>query len=98
MSRPSAELIASHLRVICSASKTTIIVQFHHYLETLINFRGINVQNLENYSFIQDNTRSRNFANKFIGHVLNEQGTGYEHIFSWYEYSISIELKMGPVI
>ena len=33
-----------------------------------------------------------------IGHVLNEQGTGYEHIFSWYEHSISIELKMGHVI
>ena len=33
-----------------------------------------------------------------IGHVLNEQGTGYEHIFSWCEYSISIELKMGLVI
>ena len=33
-----------------------------------------------------------------IGHVLNEQGTGYEHIFSWYECSISIELKMGHVI
>ena len=33
-----------------------------------------------------------------IGHVLNEQGTGYEHIFSWYEYSVSIELKMGHVI
>ena len=28
-----------------------------------------------------------------IGHVLNEQGTGYEHIFSWYECSISIELN-----
>ena len=33
-----------------------------------------------------------------IGHVLNERGTGYEHIFSWYEHSISIELKMGHVI
>ena len=33
-----------------------------------------------------------------IGHVLNEQGTGHEHIFSWCEYSISIELKMGHVI
>ena len=33
-----------------------------------------------------------------IGHVLNEQGTGYEHIFSTYEHSISIELKMGHVI
>ena len=30
-----------------------------------------------------------------IGHGLNEQGTGYEHIFSWYEYSIAIELKNG---
>ena len=36
--------------------------------------------------------------NRAIGHVLNEQGTGYEHIFSWCEYSISIELKMGHVI
>ena len=33
-----------------------------------------------------------------IGHVLNEQETGYEHIFSWYEHSISIELKMEHVI
>ena len=33
-----------------------------------------------------------------IGHVLNEQGTGYEHIFSWYKCSISTELKMGHVI
>ena len=33
-----------------------------------------------------------------IGHVLNEQGTGYEHIFSSYEHSISLELKMGHVI
>ena len=33
-----------------------------------------------------------------IGHVLNEQGTGYEHIFSWYEHSLSIELKMAHVI
>ena len=33
-----------------------------------------------------------------IGHVLNERGTGYEHIFSWYEHSVSIELKMGHVI
>ena len=30
-----------------------------------------------------------------IGHVLKEQGTEYEHIFSLCEYSISIELKMG---
>ena len=34
----------------------------------------------------------------FIGHVLNGQGTGYEHIFSWCEHSISIKLKMGHVI
>ena len=33
-----------------------------------------------------------------IGHVLNEQRTGYEHIFSWYKHSVSIELKMGHVI
>ena len=33
-----------------------------------------------------------------IGHVLNEQWTGYEHIFSWYEHSISIELKIGHII
>ena len=25
-----------------------------------------------------------------IGHVLNEQGTGCEHIFDWYEYSVLI--------
>ena len=30
-------------------------------------------------------------GNAIIGHVLNDQGTGYEH-------SISIELKMGHVI
>ena len=30
----------------------------------------------------------------YIGHVLNEQGTGYEYIFAWYEYSVLIELKM----
>ena len=33
-----------------------------------------------------------------IGHVLNEQGTGYENIFSVCEHSISIELKMAHVI
>ena len=36
-----------------------------------------------------------------IGYVLNEQGTkvaGYEDIFSWYKYSMSIKLKMGQVI
>ena len=33
-----------------------------------------------------------------IGHVLNEQGTGYEHIFSCWKYSVSIELKMGHII
>ena len=33
-----------------------------------------------------------------IGHVLNKQGTGYEHIFSWYDYSVWIELKMEHVI
>ena len=33
-----------------------------------------------------------------IGHVLNEQGTGYENIFSVCEHSISIELKMEHVI
>ena len=33
-----------------------------------------------------------------IGHVLNEQGTGYENICSVCEHSISIELKMEHVI
>ena len=31
----------------------------------------------------------------FISHVLNEQGTEYEQIFSWFQYSISIGLKNG---
>ena len=39
-----------------------------------------------------------NLARSPIGHVLNEQGTGYEHIFSCYEHSLLIELKMGHVI
>ena len=34
----------------------------------------------------------------YIGHVLNEQGTGYENIFSVCEHSVSIELKMKHVI
>ena len=29
---------------------------------------------------------------------LRSEGTGYEHIFSWYEHPISTELKMGHVI
>ena len=33
-----------------------------------------------------------------IGHVLNEQGTGYELIISCYEYSVSIEFKMEHII
>lgn len=39
-----------------------------------------------------------NIEQSSIGHVLNQQETGYEHSFSWCEYSISIELKMGHVI
>ena len=48
--------------------------------------------------FLGLNFRLVYFFGFAIGHVLNEQGTGYEHIFSWYECSISIELKMGHVI
>ena len=33
-----------------------------------------------------------------IGHVLNKQGTEDEHIFSWYEYSVSIGLKIRYVL
>ena len=47
------------------------------------------------YEHFSKGTGTKRGGQKSItGHVLNEQGTGYEHIFSWYEYSVSIELKI----
>ena len=61
----------------------------------LFYVKEIFVQN----SFYHEFDKSKVFGDLYlIGHVLNEQGTGYESIFSWCEYSISIELKMGHVI
>ena len=60
------------------------------FYERFYSFRAL--------SIIGKCTSRHLFAYGGFGHVLNEQGTGYEHIFSWYKHLISIELKMGHVI
>ena len=46
----------------------------------------------------ENTSQTRTEEEVAIGYVPNEQGTGYEYIFSWYEYPISIELKKGNFI